>query len=118
MIRLSINENLKLGKEKEKKSSAVRCFIRSSRHIIAICGNLWQSVATCRCEVLPSSAKFCQVLPSSASSASAVTGCINTHIYIYIYLCVYRYIYICVFISMSLCVCVAYTLNILVYIVA
>jgi len=45
-IRLSINENLKLEKEKEKKSSAAQCFIQSSHHVTAICGNLWQFAST------------------------------------------------------------------------
>jgi len=46
IIGLSINEDLKLEKGKEKKSSAARCFIQSSRHVTAICGNLWQFAST------------------------------------------------------------------------
>jgi len=46
IIGLSINEDLKLEKEKEKKSSAARYFIQSSRYITAIYGNLWQFTST------------------------------------------------------------------------
>jgi len=45
-IGLSINEDTKLEKGKEKKSSTARCFMRSSRHVTAICGNLWQFAST------------------------------------------------------------------------
>ena len=37
MIGLSINENLKLEKGKEKSSSAARSYVRSSSHVIATC---------------------------------------------------------------------------------
>jgi len=46
MIGLSINKDLKLEKGKEKESSAARYFMRSSRHVTAICGNLWQFAST------------------------------------------------------------------------
>ena len=63
-IGLSINENLKLEKGKEKSSSAARSYIQSSGHVTAtcyymtaICRNL---TAVCQCRnITPPSAKAC-----------------------------------------------------------
>jgi hypothetical protein len=44
-IRLSINENLKLEKGKEKSSSAARSYIQSSGHMTATCHHV---TAICR----------------------------------------------------------------------
>ena len=63
-IRLSINENLKLEKGKEKSSSAARSYVQSSGHVMAtcyyvtaICRNL---TAVCQCRnITPPSAKAC-----------------------------------------------------------
>src|SRR6202044_3548051 len=63
-IGLSINENLKLEKGKEKSSSAARSYVQSSghvtatyHHVTAICRNL---TAVCQCRnITPPSAKAC-----------------------------------------------------------
>src|ERR1700723_1017583 len=57
MIGLSINENLKLEKGKEKSSSVARSYVQSSGHVTAICRNL---TAVCQCRnITPPSAKAC-----------------------------------------------------------
>ena len=56
-IGLSINENLKLEKGKEKSSSAARRYIQSYSHVTATCYYL---TAICQCRnITPRSAKAC-----------------------------------------------------------
>jgi len=63
-IGLSINENLKLKKGKEKSSSAARSYVQSSghvtatyHHVTAICRNL---TAVCQCRnITPPSEEAC-----------------------------------------------------------
>ena len=53
-IGLSINENLKLEKGKEKSSSAARSYVQSSGHVTAICHNL---TAVCQCRNITAPSK-------------------------------------------------------------
>ena len=69
-VGLSINENLKLEKGKEKSSSAARRYIQSSGHVTATCHHV-TAVYQCRNsdrKVLPSSANAVTLPPPSAKA--------------------------------------------------
>ena len=91
IIGLSINENLKLEKGKEKSSSAARSYVQSSghvtatcHHVTAICRNL---TAVCQCRnITPPSSKAC---PQALYIRIIPIG----HFYLYILLVAYPFYY-------------------------